>query len=121
MPVVRTAPRTRHAVTVRRVTGTPDLRVSVIVPARNAGGDIDGLLSALAAQTFPREHFEVVFADDGSTDGSLDAADSRGLFIRIVDAGGRGAYGARNLAVAASAGEILAFCVADCRPDPQWL
>lgn len=44
------------------------LRVSVIVPVYNTGAHIEQLIDSLAAQTLPQDEFEVIFADDGSTD-----------------------------------------------------
>ena len=42
--------------------------ISVVVPVYNAGDYLERCLDSLAAQTYP--NWEVVLADDGSTDGS---------------------------------------------------
>ncbi len=42
--------------------------VSVIIPARNEAKNIGACLASLAAQSYPREYFEVVVVDDHSTD-----------------------------------------------------
>jgi glycosyltransferase involved in cell wall biosynthesis len=95
-------------------------RVSVIVPFRNAERHLAACLRALAAQEPFDGTFEVLAADDGSTDGSpglvsdLDGA-------RLVRAEGRGAYAARNAAIAVAQGDVLAFTDADCAPAPDWL
>ena len=101
--------------------GAHNVRVSVIVPVRNAGADIAGLLQALAAQTFPLDEFEVVFGDDGSTDGSLAVIDEFPGDAIAVSCAPRNAYSARNRAVEVASGSILAFTDADCRPSPEWL
>jgi len=88
---------------------------------RNGGEDIARLLAALSAQTLPRERFEVVFADDGSTDGSTDGIETDDGWIRVVPGPPRNSYAARNRAVAASVAPVLAFCDADCVPEPEWL
>lgn len=44
------------------------VRVSVVVPVYNTGEHIEQLIDSLAAQTLPQDEFEVIFADDGSTD-----------------------------------------------------
>lgn len=98
-----------------------DVSVSIIVPVRNAGADIDGLMEALAAQSFPLERFEVVFGDDGSTDDSLATVTAGPVRARVVVCSPNNAYSARNHAVAASRGSVLAFCDADCRPATGWL
>ena len=91
------------------------------MPVRNSAGDLAALLDCLEEQTVPREQFEIVVADDGSTDGGIaDVASSDG-HIRVVQGPPVNAYAARNRAVAASSGPVLAFCDADCRPEPRWL
>ena len=95
------------------------LVASVIVPVRNGRGDVVELLRTLRAQTLPRSSFEVVIADDGSTDPIDDLAD--GARVRVVQGPPQNSYAARNRAVEASRAPVLAFCDADCRPEPDWL
>jgi glycosyltransferase involved in cell wall biosynthesis len=95
--------------------------VSVIIPARNAGSDVAGVLACLQRQTLPREQFEVVFGDDGSTDGALDGIATADGSVKVVSGPPRNAYAARNDAVRSARGAVLAFCDADCRPEPGWL
>ena len=55
-------------------------KVSVIVPVYNPGADIDPLIDSLLGQTMPAGERELVFVDDGSTDGTgarLDALADR--------------------------------------------
>jgi glycosyltransferase involved in cell wall biosynthesis len=94
--------------------------ISVIVPVRNGGDDLRGLLRSLAAQTIDRDGFEVVVGDDGSTDGSAEGLDD-GTWVRVVPGPPLNSYAARNRAVRASKAPVLAFCDADCRPEPEWL
>jgi len=102
----------------RPPTGEP--LVSVIIPVRNDPGGIRQVLDCLAAQTVPKSLFEVIIGDDGSSPDCLPrvAADKR---VRVVSGPPRTSYAARNMAVAASRGNILAFCDADCLPTPTWL
>jgi len=95
--------------------------VSVIVPVRNAGRDVEGLLEVLSQQTISPSDVEIVFADDGSTDGSLDVVRAGVPGARVVECEPKNAYSARNRAVGVARGEVLAFCDADCRPEPRWL
>lgn len=95
--------------------------VSVIVPHYQ---DLSGLavcLAALDRQTFPRNRFELVIGDNGSPCG-LEAVQQvvagRG---RVVLQPQKGAGPARNAAIAASTGEMLAFTDADCIPGEDWL
>jgi glycosyltransferase involved in cell wall biosynthesis len=90
--------------------------ISVIVPVRNGMPYLEEQLRALAAQRCA-EPWEVVVADNGSTDGSLrfarDWAELHHNF-RVVDASGlAGASAARNAGVEVARGEYLAFCDAD--------
>ena len=50
------------------MTTAAPLRVSVVVPVFNPGPHIEQLITSLGAQTLPRDEFEVIFVDDGSTD-----------------------------------------------------
>lgn len=96
------------------------MRVSVVVPVRNGGDDLRRLLAAMAKQTLPAAQFEIVIGDDGSTDGSCDALAAM-PGVRVVPGPPRNSYAARNRAVAASRGPVLAFCDADCVPEADWL
>jgi glycosyltransferase involved in cell wall biosynthesis len=96
-------------------------RVSVAVTAYDAERDLPALLEALDAQTLPRERFEVVIADDGSSDRTADIAGSW-PGVRLVRAPHRqGEAGTRNLAVAGGTAPVVAITDADCRPLPEWL
>lgn len=48
------------------------VRVSVVVAVYNPGDHIERLITSLDAQSLPVHEFEVVFVDDGSTDGTPD-------------------------------------------------
>jgi glycosyltransferase involved in cell wall biosynthesis len=95
--------------------------VSVIIPAFRASRDIPDALASVFAQTFT--DFEVVVVDDGSPDGAeLEAAvapfRSR---LRYIVQPNRGAGAARNTAIRASTGRLLAFLDADDRWRPDFL
>ncbi len=96
--------------------------VSVIVPVRNGRAHLEKLIEALAAQTLPNSEFELVVADDGSTDGSDKwLGELQEDWIRITTGQPRNSYAARNRAVSISRAPVLAFCDADCIPVPDWL
>ncbi len=46
------------------------LKISVIVPVYNPGRNIDECLDSLLGQTMPAAEHELIFVDDGSTDGT---------------------------------------------------
>ncbi len=98
--------------------------VTVVVPARNAAATIDRQLAALRDQSTDRG-FEVVVADNGSTDGTRAVVDSfRRSWpeLRWIDASTvRGSSHARNVGARAAVGRVLAFCDADDEVGPGWL
>jgi glycosyltransferase involved in cell wall biosynthesis len=97
-----------------------DPLVSVIIPVRDDPVGIRQVLDCLNAQTVPKSLFEVIIGDDGSRPDLVPEAvsDER---VRLVCGPPRTSYAARNMAVEASRGSILAFCDADCLPAPKWL
>src|SRR4051794_7446801 len=48
------------------------VRVTVVVPVYNPGEHIEGLLESLLGQSLPAGEYELLFVDDGSTDGTPD-------------------------------------------------
>lgn len=102
----------------------PPRTISVIIPVRNGSDTIAEQLEALAGQTYDGA-WEVVIADNGSTDDTRSIANEwapRLPKLSIVDASERsGSSFARNLGAANAAGEFLAFCDADDVVVPEWL
>lgn len=98
--------------------------VSVIVPCLDCAATLGGQLAALAAQDY-RGAWEVIVADNGSTDASRAVAEGfRGRLPALswVDASAhRGPGHARNAGAAAARGELLLFCDADDEVAPGWL
>lgn len=98
--------------------------VSVVIPCYNPGPYLAGQLDALAAQEWEGT-WEVVVADNGSTDGSQDVVEryrDRLPGLTLVDASDRrGEPHARNVGVRASRAPAIAFCDADDEAAPGWL
>ena len=105
----------------------PAPRVSVIVPVYNGESGIGLLLDALEAQDFPRDSFEILIVDNGSSDRTMAVVADYALAhptlpLRLLtEHERRGSYAARNTGVASAQGSILAFTDGDCRPVPGWL
>lgn len=96
---------------------------SVVIPAYNAANTIGEQLAALAAQELAGD-FEVVVADNGSTDalGSVVRSWSETLDVRVVDASARrGPSAARNIGVEHARAERLLFCDADDVVGAEWV
>lgn len=94
------------------------MKVSLIATVLNAADYVEGFLGSIAAQT--RAPDEIVIADGGSTDGTLDllrAAEK----VTVVEESGANIARGRNLAIAAATHDVIAVADADCRYDPEWL
>lgn len=96
---------------------------SVIVPTYNRPAPLRDCLSALAIQSFPRERFEVLIADDGGqwSPAALVMEFEPMLSIRLITLTHGGPGPARNRAAEIAQGRWLAFTDDDCRPDTDWL
>ena len=100
------------------------MRLSVVIPCLNEERTIGGQLDALTAQAWS-EPWEVIVADNGSSDGStaiVETYRNRIEHLRVVDAGAvRGAAYALNVGCEAARGEAVAFCDADDVVAPNWV
>jgi len=97
--------------------------LSVVVATHNRCELLPRVVEAILAQTLPRERYELVLVDDGSTDGTeaLGFELSQRPGVRCVRQENRGAAAARNRGIAEAAGEIVAFTDDDCLVPPDWL
>lgn len=104
------------------LTGLPT--ASVILPVRDEADTIDAQLAALAGQDYCGA-WEVVVADNGSTDATRQRAEAwrmRLPALTIVDASGRrGVAHARNVGLRAARGELLLICDGDDIVADGWL
>ncbi len=90
-------------------------RLSVIIPTLNEGMYLPGLLEALNAQTCRPD--EIIVADAGSQDGTVEWARARGA---QVVRGGMPAVG-RNAGARVATGELFQFFDADVLPGPDYI
>lgn len=91
------------------MSDTPS-RISVVVPAHQAAGELDACLNGLFAAGFARDTILVV--DDGSKDRTGDIARDHGLQVLRHDIA-KGPANARNAGVDAVTGDIVVFVDAD--------
>lgn len=100
------------------------MKLSVIIPCYNAANTIADQLEALAGQHWS-EPWEVIVADNGSTDESMVIVKQyreRLPNLRIVDASARqGQPYALNVGARAAVGDALAFCDADDVVGSGWV
>ncbi len=101
---------------------TPHRRVSVVVPARNEGRRLPGLLVALSAQTHPAD--EVLVVDDHSDDDTAAVATAGGADVVAapdLPDGWTGKTWACWTGARRSRGDVLVFLDADTEPEPDLL
>ncbi|HEX3990796.1 MAG TPA: glycosyltransferase [Acetobacteraceae bacterium] len=94
--------------------------VSVVIPHYNDLARLRVCHGRLVQQSWPRNQFEIVVADNNSSCGlaAVQAAASSAL---VVPAPIQGAGPARNAGVAASHGSVIAFIDSDCVPELDWI
>jgi glycosyltransferase involved in cell wall biosynthesis len=90
------------------------MRVSALICVRDGEAHLAEAIESALAQTVPP--LELIVAEDGSTDRSADVARSYEPRVRLVRGPAKGVGAARNRAVAAASGELIAFL--DC--DDLW-
>ncbi len=99
----------------------PHPRFSLIIPAYNEERYLPRLLdtvdAARAAYRAGTGSIEVIVADNASTDGTADIAQSRGCVVSQVSV--RRIASVRNCGAAAARGDLLAFVDADMRIHPN--
>ncbi len=101
-------------------TQESDPLVSIVVLNWNGAHILPRCLNSIAAQTF--QDFEVIVADNASTDGSADEIEKRWPGFKVIrfDQNLGFALG-NNRAATRAKGRWLAFVNNDAFPDPEWL
>ncbi len=94
--------------------------VSIIIPVYNDSIRLRLCLRALDQQNYPREQYEIIVADNGSSE-DIGAVVAQFPQARMVVERKPGSYAARNAALAVARGDVLAFTDSDCVPGADWL
>ena len=104
--------------------GAAGMKLSIIIPCRNSADRLPRQLEALARETWDG-WWEVVIADNGSTDATRQVAErfrDRLPHLLIVDASARrGAAYARNVGARSASGEVFLFLDADDEIAPGYV
>lgn len=99
-----------------------ELSVSVIVLSYNDKKYLDACLSSLLDQDMPRGSYEVIFADNASTDGSADYVEEKYPAVRVMRlAKNYGFAEGNNRAAEGAKGRYIAFQNADTVAPRRWL
>lgn len=91
--------------------------VSIGIPCYNASRWIAASVQSALDQTWPDK--EVIVADDGSTDGSVEIVRKFGGAVRLIQAAHGGANRARNFLLEAARGEWIQYLDADDYLRPE--
>lgn len=95
-------------------------QVAVVIPVWNGEAVIGRCLEALSRQTLPRDAYQIIVVDNGSSDSTAEIA--RGFAaVEVIAETRPGSYVARNLGIGRVNAPITAFTDADCTPAPDWL
>ena len=101
------------------------IKVSVVVPVYNPGIAFDACVASLLGQSMAAGECELVFVDDGSTDGTgerLDALAAQHEHVRVRHIPNSGWPGRpRNVGIEMARGEFLYFVDNDDRLGPEAL
>ncbi len=100
-------------------------KYSIIIPSFNRADEIFELLQSLAKLNFPLERFEIIVADDGSTDNTPQIVEQlRHLFpfdLKYFTQTNQGPGAARNLGMNQASGDFFIFVDSDVTVPPDWL
>lgn len=91
------------------MSSTP--KVSVVIPVRNGRDYLQEALDSVLQQSF--SDLELLLINDGSTDGDYERYALLDPRIRVIHLTGTGVSRARNVGMAQSRGELIAFLDAD--------
>ena len=96
---------------------------SIIVPTYRRRDPLARCLSAIEAQRFPRDRFEVVVVDDGSPTPPADlvTALDPSIEAQLICVRHGGPAAARNAGASFARGRYLVFTDDDCAPRSDWL
>ena len=98
--------------------------VSVIIPTYNRAGLLPITLDSFVAQDYPQDRYEILVANNNSTDGTrklLEDYCARHPRVKFFTESRQGVHYARNSAAKLARGEILYFTDDDMIADPRLL
>jgi glycosyltransferase involved in cell wall biosynthesis len=93
--------------------------VSVVICVYDGADTLAASLRAVGDQSFPRDRYEIIVVDDGSTDDSARIAAQ--FAVALLRRPHRGLAAARNAGWQAARGDWVAFTDDDCGATRHWL
>ena len=95
--------------------------VSFVIPTLNSEKTLGECLDAILAQDFPRSGYEIVIADAGSSDATLEIAKAKGVDVICANPLKTGEAG-KAAGIEAAKGDLIALVDSDnILPDRDWL
>ena len=95
--------------------------MSVVVPVYNGAATIGRALDSLLAQDYPKDRFEIIVVNDGSSDNSAEVVASRPSVRYIALPRNMGIPSAQNAGLEAAKGDIYVCFNDDCQAAPDFL
>ena len=100
--------------------------ITIIVPVRNEEENILALLKGISEQTYPKHKFEVIVADDSSTDNTRTLVENYAAnanisikLIKVIE--GNGKKKAIEKAIIKSVGALIVTVDGDCLIKASWI
>jgi len=95
-------------------------QLSIIIATHNSEELISQCIHSLTSQSHPREKFEIIVVDDGSTDKSVEFAKKAGA-DKVIETKPCSLAKARNIGVENSEADLFAFIDSDCEAKDGWV
>lgn len=101
------------------------LFISVVIPTYNKKKSLQAVIDSLCSQSWPKDKYEVIVVDDGSTDGTRQWVELKQqdcpCSLRYLYQENKGPAAARNFGIRRALGDIVAFIDSDCIASHNWI
>ncbi|MGB3405707.1 MAG: glycosyltransferase [Microcoleaceae cyanobacterium] len=96
---------------------------SIVIPTYNRPERLKSCLQSMSDLNYPREQFEVIIVDDGSSTPleHIVAPFHQNINITFITQPNQGPASARNTGATKAKGKFIVFTDDDCQPKPDWL
>ncbi len=107
----------------KEVSNTPN--ISIVIPVKNEAGNLKTLVEEIEETLTNQEHFEVIYVDDGSTDGTSEVlnalSESRPWLRRLSHGTSFGQSAAIRSGARAATGSIIVTLDGDGQNNPKYI